>query len=268
MDLGSKEYDNFRFNNFTSVGYYAVLVYILISLVDMAVVAEFRAEILFMRIAFSSPLWIFFLFKGLTPFLKKNIENISLFACISCCMGIAFVALNIGGIRSDYYFGIITASFLQFLILPLSRRKTLFFDVFSLSFYFLLLYSFAEWDKELAIKQISNSVSFIALKMFICTRTENLLKDALNKAVLEKDLEKNKNTQILIGELCHLFNNPLFISLGLTNKILKDNEFDDKTEERLNKVRNANLRMEKILKKMLLLQGKDNYSITSKDLHE
>lgn len=82
--------------------------------------------------------------------------------------------------------------------------------------------------------------------------------NALKTMDLKKQLDGKKNIQSLLGELCHLFNNPLFISMSLIKKIKKEDAMDEQLRERIDKVYVANERMNKVLQKMLTITEKDS----------
>jgi hypothetical protein len=182
---------------------------------------------------------------------SKHFDIVTFFCFISLAFGISIISYLIGGIASDYYFGIIIISFVQFAFLPINFRLTLTLDILFFVIFFLINTVPFNYPSEEIIKQVSNFGSFSLLKFFVVRRSHSLIIDALRKVSLERELENQKHAQKILGELCHLFNNPLFISMSIIKKLSGQKDLDPDNQKKLAKAYESNNRMAKVLRRML-----------------
>ncbi len=242
----------YRRDNFKTLGLYAFVIYMILFLVDYDLAKRDMWLFFTLRLTFILPLISLSLFSGRLK--GHQIDYAIMISFISVCTGVSLISYQLGGLTSDYYFGLIIVSFVQFAFTPLSLRQTIFLDIFNgVVFFIVNIYSF-DFPYEVILKQLSNFLCFTVLKFIVVNRSYKLLKDALTKTALEEELKGQGKIRRVLGELCHLFNNPLFISMSILKNIKKQNTTDSDLQRSLNKALEANKRMEGVLKNMLEVQ--------------
>lgn len=246
-----ESFENFRRENFYTMSRIGIAIYLFLSYIDSFMVLDHSLGFLFLiRLIFITPTFILFylLKKGLV----KSLDFCILGVFISASCGVSTVAYLGGGLSSDYYFGLVIVSFLQFTFVPMSLKKAIFLDVVFLLIYFPVNYLCFEYEQLVLIKQLSNYLTFSIMKFFAVTRSRNLIINGFKNVGLEKELTHKERVQFLFGKLCHLLNNPLFISMNMVRRINQD-KLDEADRDRLNRSLNAQDRMSKVLRRMLEL---------------
>ncbi len=239
----------YRKENIKVLGLLAIVIYTLLAFVDSGLAKESIWVLITIRFLFALPTALFALFVDkINP---KHFDAVTFFCFIFLALGISIISYLIGGIESDYYFGLIIISFVQFAFLPINLKLTLCLDLLFFAIFFLINTIPFNYPSEEIIKQASNFFSFSLLKFFVVRRSHSLIMDALRKVSLERELENQKHTQQILGELCHLFNNPLFISMSIIKKLSGKKDLDPESQKKLTKVYESNNRMAKVLKRML-----------------
>jgi hypothetical protein len=262
-----QSFQEFKRENFVLLGPIASLIFILLSVVDTSTSSTSYDfwYFFFVRFLFVLPTFVF-------SILIKKVESSSVdlaifFSFLFPGIGISIVSLMLGGLSSDYYFGLLIISFVQFSFVPIRPKLTLSLDILLFVIFFGVNTYFSEYQSSELVKQVSNYLSFALLKFFIARKSSSLMLNALKSIDYKKQLDNQRNIQGVLGELCHLFNNPLFISMSLIKKIKGEEELKEKVLERVNKIYEANERMNKVLQKMLALTEKDSEeSVNIKDL--
>ncbi len=249
-----ESFQDYKRENFLSLGKAATLIYILLSLVDYSLAKENLIYFILARCFFILPTAFFTFFKkGLD---HKSIDSVIFVSFLSPGIGVALISVMLGGLSSDYYFGLLIISFAQFSFVPMGRKLTLLLDFIYFYFFFGLNILLADFNQDLLVKQISNYLSFSVLKFFVVQRSSSLILDALRNLQLRRQLHNQKEIQSLLGELCHLFNNPLFISMTLIRKLRKSRGIENEDQVKLDKIFEANERMSRVLQKMLAVTEK------------
>lgn len=242
---------SYRRNNFKTLGPYAFCIYMVLFWVDYNLVKTNIWTFFWLRLIFILPMITLSQLSGKMN--KKTIDLAIMVSFISTSLGLSLISYHLGGIVSDYYFGLLIISFVQYAFTPLPLRKTIILDALNgIIFFSINLYQF-DFPQEEIVKQVSNFLSFVLLKYIVVNRSNTLLSDSLKKAAIEEELRGKKILQKVFGELCHLFNNPLFISISVLKKTQKKIE-DPEISHCLDKALLANQRMEIVLRKMLELQ--------------
>lgn len=252
MDNIDEQYDFYRRENFKKLGPVAFVIYTLLAFTDYSILQKNLGILLVLRVLFVTPTaFLSLMIDRLSP---RNIDAILFASFISATIGVSVISYLLGGIKSDYYFGVVIISFLQYAFVPMRFKYQVIFDVIAFTVFFIPNIVPFETETSEIVKQTTNYLSFIILKVVLAIKSEGLLKDALNKTVLEKELENKRKFQLVLGELLHLLNNPLFISMGLTQRIIKDNELTPENDKKLEKIQEANFRMEKVLRRIREIQ--------------
>lgn len=193
---------------------------------------------------------------------KLNPDHVDLYGFIifiGIALGASLPSYFFGGLKSDYYFGIIVISFVQFITTPLNIRRSIIVEILYILIYFPLNTIGFDHPEVLITKQLSNFLSFAVIKVAVSDRFHNQFLESFKTIDLNRRLEKKETVQIILGELCHLLNNPLFISTSLIKRLKKKGEFQEEPD--LNKAIEANDRMQEILKEMLKLQEQGEIEI-------
>ena len=254
----------FKQDNFKVLGPTAFFIYICLAFVDQGLSERGLAFFLVLRLIFVFPtLFLSLLVDKVSP---KKVDIVIFLGFLFAGAGVSVISYFLGGIQSDYYFGLIIVSFVQYAFAPLDRYYSIVLDIAFLLMFFALNTIPFEYPSEEIIKQVSNFVSFLILKFMVVLRSRNVVIDAIKKVRLERELEGQKNIQKVLGELCHLFNNPLFISMSLLKKLKKGNGLSESEKSSLSKIYESNERMNKVLQKMLKITDKSNGKIELKDL--
>ena len=259
----NKSLQEFKRENFKLLGPFAFLVYIGLSFVDSSLSDKGLTLFIGLRFLFILPTITLSTFSRRVPL--KNIDLIIFISFLSAGLGVSIISYYLGGISSDYYFGLIIVSFVQYAFAPLDRGLTILLDVLLFTIFFSINVFPFEFPPNEIVKQVSNYLSFFILKIIVVLKSRELIIGALNKERLEQELESQRKIQSVLGELCHLFNNPLFISMSILKKIKKNRNLPDSEMNNLNKVFESNERMEKVLKKMLDITSKDDAKVDPKD---
>lgn len=261
-----KEFNHLKSQNLTKMALPAIAIFLINSLADYSLVKRDYLLFLGIRAIFITPYVLYLLFHKKIN--EKFIDSFVFLIFFGAAAGISVVSYFLGGLSTDYYFGVIVISFAQLAFVPLSLALSVALDL-SMSFmFFVLNYLPFKHPDELLIKQIFNYASFSILKFIIVNRSKNLILTALSNIELKRELGEKTHVQKLLGELCHLFNNPLFISMTIIKK-LKRSEFKVDKEEvqrSLEKAYEANKRMADVASKMLeLYKRKDDDFQRQKD---
>jgi|GEM_PF-2116387 len=261
-----KEFNHFKSQNLIKLGLPAIIIYLLNSLADYSLVKRDFLFFFGVRAIFISPYFLYLLFHKNVS--QKFIDSFVIFIFFAAAAGVSTVSYYMGGLTTDYYFGIIVVSFAQLAFIPLSLSLSIVLDLsFALVFFTLNFLPF-EHSQELIIKQITNYASFSILKLLIANRSRNLILTALSSIKLKKELGERTHVQKLLGELSHLFNNPLFISMTILKKLKRsdNNDSEEEVQRSLEKAYQANKRMAEVASKMLeLYKRKDDDFEMQKD---
>lgn len=246
-----ESFESFRRENFFTMARIGTLIYLFLSYIDSFMVTDRTLLYLFMvRLIFIAPtIALYFLLrKGFI----KGLDLPILTVFISAAIGVSYIAYLGGGLSSDYYFGLVIVSFVQFTFVPLSLGKAIFLDAVFLLVYFPANYLNFEYDQLVIIKQVSNYLTFSIMKFFAVTRSRNLIINGFKNIALEKELTHKERVQFLFGKLCHLLNNPLFISMNMVKKVDQTNLNEDDRDRLARSIRAQN-RMTRVLRRMLEL---------------
>ena len=247
----SNSFENYRRDNFLTMSKVGAVLFLLMGYIDSFM--ETHHSILYlvaMRAIFIMPTFLFYFL------IKKDIvKNLDLaifviFVCAS--FGVSYAAYVGGGLTSDYYFGLIIVSFMQFTFVPMPLHKAIILDLIFMLAYFPLNYIPFEHDQVLLIKQVTNFATFSIMKFFAVTRSRELILNGFKNFSLEKELTHKERVQFLFGKLCHLLNNPLFISINMVRRVDKTN-LGPEDQDRLDRSMVAQERMTKVLRRMLEL---------------
>lgn len=241
-------FEEYRRENYLAMARVGVPLYIALGYIDSYMVVDHSIwYLLAIRIFFILPVVVIYLL------LKKQIlKTLDIPILISFCfaaIGISYIAYLGGGLESDYYFGLVIVSFVQFTFVPMKLRKSVALDVLFFFIYFPLNYYSFETPELLFIKQTSNYITFSIMKFFAVNRSRELIMSGFKNFSLEKELVHKERIQFLFGKLCHLLNNPLFISTGLLSKVDRTS-LSTEDKERLERVDKASERMSKVLQRM------------------
>lgn len=255
---------NFKKLNFKFLGPIAFLVFVLLSFVDNSLSS--KGLFFFMALRFLFVLPTLFFSQITHRFSLEKIDWIIFISFLFAGTGVAVISYFLGGIQSDYYFGLIIVSFVQYAFAPLNRNLTIALDTLFFVIFFGLNTIPFDFPVNEITKQISNYLSFAILKFVIVIKSQGLVVDALKKVRLERELENQKNIQKVLGELCHLFNNPLFISMSLLKKLIKNNNLSEEERSKLDKIYHSNERMNRVLRKMLAVTDKKDGKVEIKDI--
>ncbi len=188
-----------------------------------------------------------------------DICGIIIFA--SFALGVSIAAYTTVGLISDYYFGIVLISFIQFLIVPLDLKKTLILELLLFTIYFPINIAGFDTESTLIIKQLSNYLPFSILKIAVSQRFHRQITDSFMTMELNRKLKEKEGAQIVLGELLHLLNNPLLISSSLIKRFKKKRDFE--YEGDLDKALKANDRMKGILKEMAVIQQESTFDFSN-----
>jgi len=193
------------------------------------------------------PMILFFL---LHERLSSHIRTVSIFAFSSVVLGASISSFLIGGLNSDYYIAILIISFIQLSFMPLAMKFTIALEIIYFLLFFPLNIIPFDLENSLVLKQMVNYLSFSTLKIAASKRARKLLEMSFNNARLENELKTKEKIQEIFGELCHLINNPLFISQSLTKRTLKQHELDKDAVSDLENSYDAQKRIELVVKRL------------------
>lgn len=256
-----EHFNRYKLENIRQLFFVAVLIYPSMAFSDYSLAKGDFWFFFGIRCAFLLPYIVIFLsYKKLNP---KHVDFYGMVIFLSFAAGASIPSYYFGGLTSDYYFGIAVISFVQFIALPLRISQTIVVEIIYLLLYFPLNTLPFNHDEILITKQLSNYLSFALIKIAVSDRFHTQMLESFKSMELNKKLEKKETVQIILGELCHLLNNPLFISTSLIKRLKKKGEFEDETD--LTKAIEANDRMQEILKEMLKVQEQDHLEL---DNHE
>lgn len=260
-----KDFLRYKRSNYKSLGFYAFIIYIALCATDANSFGGQIGLFFLLRFIFILPMLLFSQFS--MNFNNNSLDAAVMFSFFWVSLGVSIISYTLGGLTSDYYFGMVIVSFVQYAFTPLSFKKALVLDIFCGGSFFIINTMPDEIPNELIIKQATNYLSFILLKYAVVNKSQRLIKDALKKVSLEEELKNKKNIQSIFGELCHLFNNPLFISLSLLNKIKRGTK-DIQMRQNLEKIIESNKRMETVVKRMLELHDSEDVGrVSVESLH-
>ena len=250
-NIYERYFDDLLKENFFLVVPYIIVVFPLLGLIDAEVAKTTPYFYIFLRFLFVIPIIISYIL------LKKNMDKIPIICHIYSQflllgVGVCVVSYYLGGITSDYYFGLIIISFLQFTFMPLKANKGLFLDILYFIFFFVLNFIPFDHDTSLLFKQMTNYISFIFFKYISSRRSQDLIYGSMHRYSMDKDLNDNEEAAQVFGELCHLISNPLFISQTVVKNAIKmSKNLDPDIEAMLNKSLWAQDRISDVVKKML-----------------
>lgn len=231
----------------------AFFLYILIAFIDYSLAKKDFLLFFFNRLAFVLPYTVLYFANH-----KLNPNKVDLYGLIiftGLAGGASTASYMLGGLKSDYYFGVVVISFAQFITMPLRPSKTIVMELIFIFIYFPLNYFAFDYPPELLSKQVSNYLSFALIKIAVSGRFRYQIIESFKSMELNRKLEKKETVQIVLGELCHLLNNPLFISTSLIKRLKKKEDLKD--DKDLNKAIEANDRMKEILHEMLKVQAQE-----------
>jgi len=242
-------FDDLLKENFLFVAPYILTIYPFMAVIDSQMAHGRFLLFLFLRVLFVIPVLISYIGLKKRYFTSTPHKHIyTLF--ISTGLGVCVISYFLGGMTSDYYFGLIIISFLQFTFVPLKAKNGLFLDIFYFVAFFTINNYDIPFDKTLFIKQSSNFISFVVFKYLASKRSSNLIFGSMHRYTLDKESSDNKDAAELFGELCHLISNPLFISQSLVKKALQKTR-QTEVENLLSKSLHSHERISIVVKKML-----------------
>jgi len=249
--------------NFMAMAPVACILYFSLGFVDASLAQGNKAFFLGLRLLFGLPTLVSFLWVKYKGF--EHIAVLSFLSFVFSGTGVGVISYYLGGITSDYYFGLLIISFLQFTFLPLDTKWCILLDLYWITFFMVINTYDRPYEMELVIKQASNYLSFVIFKFIAASKSRKLIYDNFEKVSLEKELTFKNNVQKLFGELCHLINNPLFISKSVVKKVIRktpDRDENKQTFELLEKSLGAQKRIQVVVTKMLELQSADDIDFT------
>lgn len=242
----------FKFQSIKKLFIPAILIYLGISFVDSgATKGEISVlNFLALRFVFTIPYLVIYFFRDKLN--KKYSDYYGLTIFYSYSLGISIVSYLLGGASSTYYFGIIIVSFTQFLAVPLSRNKTIFYELSVFITYFGINVLLFDVDTDLVGKQISNYLSYALIKILVAKRFKDQMINGYKNKILQQKLEEKENLQSILGELCHLLNNPLFITESNLKKALKKQ--GDEKDKVINKCLDSTQRIRLVADELMKIQ--------------
>lgn len=248
-NIYERYFDDLLTENFLLVAPFVIIIYPMMGIIDSHLAQGNVLFFFLVRFAFIIPVIISYII------IKKNILHIPVIYHIYSqfifpSIGVCLISYYLGGLTSDYYFGLIIVSFLQFTFLPIKAKNALILDIFYYITFYALNFLPFDHDISLFFKQSSNFITFIFFKYISSKRSENLIFGSMHRYSLDKDLNDNEEAAQLFGELCHLISNPLFISQSLVKKASVKTT-DPELESMLNKSLWAHERITAVVKKML-----------------
>lgn len=245
--------NEYKLDNIKRLFWPALFIYLGISFVDASLSPSYGAEtFFFLRLFFFSPYMLIYAFRK-----KLNLKYIQAYGFIiffSVALGVCFVSYLLGGIQSEYYFGVLIISFTQFVAMPFRTRETIILEALIITLYFTINTLPFDISPELFSKQLSNFISYAIIKIVVSGSFYNTVANSIRSKDLQKRLEQRENIQLVFGEMCHLFNNPLFISQAMLQKAKKVD--GDEQIKHIDKAMEANLRIQGILKEIQEVQTK------------
>ncbi len=246
---------------FVTIG---MFVYPLWSLMDFMLGDRSFLFYLFIRLGFVIPMIILHYLLRTRRF---NNINLQFFIMLTLAgLGQSITSHYAGGMRSDYYNGLILMSFIQFTVFPGNSRYGVMLDIAYFLLYFPLNYFGHDISHILAIKQTCLYINY-ALFKYICSRKAyNLIYGSLNRYSITKELDNNRDVSNLFGELCHLISNPLFISMATLQRNLKVDGRDEK-EELVRKSLSSLVRIESVVKKMQEFYRSQEFELSKYKYH-
>ena len=220
----NKVFSEYKRETIITITPYALMVYWSLSFIDSHLAQESLLKYFSYRFAFSIPMLFSFL---LIKYKKKGSET--LLAMVSMAfihMGVTTISYQIGGIQTDYYFGIVIVSFLQFIFFPFTIVQTILLDIYATAFYFGLNSLHPDFEFTLFYKQFTNYLSFALLKIVAVKTFNKMLLNNAQYFEIQNELKNKKKTQKLMGDLCHLLNNPLHVTLNYNEMISKSSDLE------------------------------------------
>lgn len=259
MDSFDKDFDKYKLQNIKKLFWIALGVYYAISFVDASNSQSYSIlEFFLIRVFFSIPyILIYTLSHKLN---KKYIDFYGLALFYSFATGISVISYLLGGVESTYYFGVLIVSFAQFLTVPLSRRGTLIYELLVIATYFSINTLPFDIDPDFLGKQISNYLSFAIIKIAVAERFRKQMMDSHATTVLNRKLKEKENLQSILGELCHLINNPLFVSNALLTKSLRKE--DEESRQLIKQAIQSNNRIKEVVEEMLKVHNGQHSEFT------
>lgn len=241
-------FETYRRENYFVMSRVGILLYLFISYTDSILVQDYSfLYLLGVRGLFITPAIMLYIL--LKKEIVQSLDFCILTVFISAAIGMSYISYLGGGLVSDYYFGLVIVSFVQFTFVPMGLKKAVSLDLLFVLIYFPLNYFTSDVSELLLIKQLTNYLTFSIMKFFAVTRSRQLIINGFRNFSLEKELVHRERVQFLFGKLCHLLNNPLFIAMNMVRKI-DSNSMAIEDRERLNKTNAAQERMAKVLRRM------------------
>ncbi|MAF77664.1 MAG: hypothetical protein CME60_05830 [Halobacteriovoraceae bacterium] len=252
INLFERYFNDLLRENFLHILPYVFAIYPLLGFVDAQMVGQSPLKFILIRCAFLIPiLFSYVCLKRSGSSDRMLLHGYTQF--VSLGLGVCVVSYLLGGLKSDYYFGLIIVSFLQYTYLPLKPKHGLMLDTFYFITFFTSNTIGFDIETNLIIKQTSNFLSFAIFKFFASQRSQNLIFGSMKRYSLDKELNDNEEVAQIFGELCHLISNPLFISQTLVKRSLQRAKKLDDSDlyEGLDKSLKAHNRISEVVKKML-----------------
>ncbi len=249
INIFERYFEDLLIENYLQIAPYVLIVYPLLGFIDFQIAHKDLFLFLFLRTAFLLPLLISYFGIKLGKFkfpILIHIYGQFVFLGIGVCV----ISYFLGGLQSDYYFGLIIISFLQFTLLPVKARHGLYIDILYFVLFFSINFLPFDYEYDILIKQMTNFISFAIFKFLSSSRSQNLIFGSMHRYSKDKELMDNEEAAQLFGELCHLISNPLFISKALVKKASAITQKSD-IESMLNKSLVAQERISEVVKKML-----------------
>ena len=245
--------EEYKKESFIKIGPSAIIVYWLLCFIDSHLANTHLLDFFLYRFLFSLPMIICIILVKLDKKVSLNILAIISMGFIFT--GVSVISYQVSGIQSDYYFGIIIVSFLQFIFFPITIIQTILLDLYAMILYFGINSKHQHFELTLFYKQLSNFLSFVILKLIAVKTFNKMLHNNVRYVEIQKELKHKEKVQKLMGDLCHLLNNPMFVTQNYNERIIDSNsmeeikEFADKSNLGIN-------RMKKVTDEMLsIYQG-------------
>ena len=251
------EMDKYLLSNFRKMASYLFVVYPSLYIMDCFVLKRFQFMTLLLRILSVLPIPLALLYVKKSHTSSTWSINICFMVLVAFWTPLSFIHGQ-GSFFTPSETALLIFSFAQMAFFPMSKIQVITFDIFCiLSFYVPNLMRFPHLTEEI-LTGLSTFITFLVFKFMAISKSREFIAQALKSKDLEKSLKEEQKTKIILGELCHLMNNPLIISNGNLKKIIKKGdqlEYDD-LQRLVEKSFDANKRIAGVLNEVHLTLNK------------
>ncbi len=233
--------DRHLLSNFKKLGIPFFIFYPLLWPMDGFVLKEIQATTFILRFLSVLPIPLSLYYLKKTNRVTAWPINISFMCLVAFWTPISFIHGQ-GEFFTPSEQALLVFSFVQMAFFPMSKRQILAFDLFCiLAFYVPNLIRFPEVRVEI-LTGLSTFISFLIFKFYAVSKSREFIVKSLMTAQLEETIEEKKKSEEILGELCHLMNNPLIIANNNLKKVLKKgNQLDrEQSDHFITKALNAN----------------------------